>query len=1572
MYILAEAGQGFPVAYLLAGLYCRKGEIFVELVVTRPTGQTPGVTVTCNGQFSHLFHLRLILPAEQDQQLPSPLTDPIAYGQALYRALFPAQSLARQCLEAGPLRLLLVTSDGELDTIAWEYLYGVYGPQTEETFLVLACHVVRGLPAELRQSPPRPNDGLHVVAVPAHPLSHDLAPLQIEGEWLRLAEMFRELPFAIELERSQPPTLDRLGLLLAGKQHRVVHFMGHGAQDPRTGAVLCFEHENGSLDAVTAREFLHSVRQGVFLVTLNACSSAAPGETLLSNLAAALIQQHIPYALGMRFRLPDQDALTLSRAFYGYLARGCPVEEATSQARLALSRGQQSWTIGVPVLYTSLAQPAPGFALSRGNPTITAAAPSPALYALPAAAGGFQGRIDELHLLGTALTGPQRTPLLTIHGGGGQGKTALAREAIARFAYAWPGGVWALSFHSLPTLELVLTELARFLHITIQPHATDAENMQEVHARLEEQRTFLVLDNLETLLDALANNQPEARALVHFFQQLPGPRISVLTTSRIQPGWAGEVTLELDGLLPQEGATLLRLCAPQRREEIELPLARKLSQQVEGNPLSLRLLGSAFNSCALSFTSFLEHYEELLLQAENHALAPDHRHRSLVASVATSCGFLSLAQRHLLGQLRVFHAPFSPEMVAHLLLPPPGGAQTPPTGAEADTHSTLADHLHTLWQHGLLGRQTPALREGTLLLYHLSPVIRPLLRIIPSSREQDENLRLCFGRVCSWLLTWLDQELDYGSVAAFLVLQVYDDLERGSTCVSPSEQGFYALLWGRILWRIGERRRAFQFTEQALESGEHTRRTLAGLALNSLGHMYWSIGKPEEAFQCYERALPILREVSPHAAEVAALSGPAAVHQVTGRPEEALRLYEQALPILRERGDRGGEATILNNQAVIYQTTGKPEAALRLYAQVLPILQARGDRAGEGVTLNNLAGLYNGIGRTEEALRLYEQALPILREVGDRAGEAACLSGLGLVAQHTRNLQEAQRLYEQALLLLREVDDRAGEATMLNNLACVHEESGRPAEARRLFNQALPIMQAVGNRAGEAHTLHGLGRSARAADKPAEAQRLFEQALQLRRETGDRAGEAATLHHLAGVFTATGDVEEALRLYEQALSIRREVGDRAGEATTLADIALIYHARGQDAQALQVCTDAARLRHEIHDAAGEAATLFGTGHLLQELQRYTEAHAVFEQALALEQQCGNPAGEIAVLVSVALLSYQHMQRIPAALSAAAQALTRLAETGLARDACGHTHADLAQLVQTIQAGAPISAAEHTTPGFSPEQVREIILRTMAAEMDTWDGAAQWRESVARSIAHLQQAHKTDSQHEIDLLSATLALLAGQQPPVLPAHHPYAQALATIQQGIAARRTLAHLNLPENVRHAIQQLVAAPDEGSIRTVLERYQAALFVPGAETWFLNRIALTSIVGEEQEVMLLAGLLELLRRCKIEGSAAACASLHAPGQRQESERSACADLIAPSIAALRGSPQEKMACAHTLSARADRTTDAGYRALLQGIQLALFGGDLATLAQDLPEPYSQVWEAIVAGLEKEQGTET
>ena len=140
------------------------------------------ITVTCDGQPSHTFDVRT-LSLNNEKERPHQLDDPVAYGEAIYRALFPPESLARHRLETIPERILLVTTDSDLDAIAWEYVYGPDG------FLVLECHFVRGLPADQRIAPPTVDTGLHIVAVPSNPLSQLVEPLDIDGEWIRLKDV---------------------------------------------------------------------------------------------------------------------------------------------------------------------------------------------------------------------------------------------------------------------------------------------------------------------------------------------------------------------------------------------------------------------------------------------------------------------------------------------------------------------------------------------------------------------------------------------------------------------------------------------------------------------------------------------------------------------------------------------------------------------------------------------------------------------------------------------------------------------------------------------------------------------------------------------------------------------------------------------------------------------------------------------------------------------------------------------------------------------------------------------------------------------------------------------------------------------------------------------------------------------------------------------------------------------------------------------------------------------------------------------------------------------------------------
>ena len=113
--------------------------------------------------------------------------------------------------------------------------------------------------------------------------------------------------------------------------------MGHGGLSDR-GAVLLFEQENGSPKLISARDFANTLRRKTFLTTLNACTSATPGETQFDNLAAVLVGWGVPYALGMRFSIVDDDARIFSRILYSQLARGETLEHALVAARRRLAR----------------------------------------------------------------------------------------------------------------------------------------------------------------------------------------------------------------------------------------------------------------------------------------------------------------------------------------------------------------------------------------------------------------------------------------------------------------------------------------------------------------------------------------------------------------------------------------------------------------------------------------------------------------------------------------------------------------------------------------------------------------------------------------------------------------------------------------------------------------------------------------------------------------------------------------------------------------------------------------------------------------------------------------------------------------------------------------------------------------------------------------------------------------------------------------------------------------------------------------------------------------------------------
>ncbi|MBZ0281447.1 MAG: CHAT domain-containing protein [Anaerolineae bacterium] len=909
----------------------------MELTLTPQNGTQ--IAVACDDQPSHTFDFLTLTPDEKiPGRPPQPLEDPVVYGQAVFAALFPADSPARRKLDEQTKRIVIVTERDDLQFIPWEYAHD------GQNFLVTQYPFVRALPKKQRMANYTPTGGLYITAVPSNPLDKQIAQLNIEGEWGRLRENIEEIPLAVTLERVRPPTAERLSALLAEQRDRVVHFMGHGGEG-KDGAALIFEKEDGGLEAISASDFIQHVGKAAFLVTLNACISATPGATEFSNLAAALAARRIPYALGMRFSIVDSDARDFSKVFYEQLARGVAVETALKLARLRLAKSDRKWAVGVPVLYTALDQPAPGFARAEGQPKIIDELPPMDVTAIPRAEA-FQGRADALRALGTALTGDDRPRVVTIHAVGGQGKTALAREAVERFAWAWPGGVWAYTLENLPTRETIVNSLARFLSIDPESLPNTEAVEKVVVVRLRARRTLLVLDNAETLTQAIANKDENALAVANFFREtLNGTRAGLLVTSRETLGWAGEFQLDLNGLTDEEGAILFFLSAPSRRREIDLKLAAQLSDKVDGHPLSLRLLASAFDEIQTPLAEIVHQYDVLLDKAVDKYKGDDHRHYKLYAAIDTSARYLPDELRKLFSGLWIFHAPFLSLMVQMIFDP---DIENP-----EELKSPVYDQLHQLWRRGLLERTVDTTAEGDMPMYRLLPVVRPYAeRYVEQFYEREDLLRR-FGKAYAGLIKTCYDQLNRSPGVVYIAQQAREDLRRGLAYVEPGSEdhGYYLLRLGWVLQRLGDRVQGLELTEAALAAAQGKYQRLELEALNNMAMVYSATGQPGKALELYEMALPIRRAVGDRAGEATTLNGLASLLMRMERYQDALPIFEESIALERQVQHYSGEvAGLVGLSLLLYQHLDQPQAAAEALEMGISILERIGlpqDAAGQ-------------------------------------------------------------------------------------------------------------------------------------------------------------------------------------------------------------------------------------------------------------------------------------------------------------------------------------------------------------------------------------------------------------------------------------------------------------------------------------------------------------------------------------------------------------------------------------------------------------------------------------------------
>jgi predicted ATPase/class 3 adenylate cyclase len=282
---------------------------------------------------------------------------------------------------------------------------------------------------------------------------------------------------------------------------------------------------------------------------------------------------------------------------------------------------------------------------------------------LPVQLSSFVGRADELAGL---AAGMERSPLVTVTGPGGVGKTRLALQAAAGQLPSFSDGAWLCELHPAGDGETMAQAVLAALRARPRPGLSTAGSIVEFLRTRS--ALLLVLDNCEHLAAAAA------ALAADILRGCPGVRI--LATSQQPLGVGGEQVFGLRPLsLPppdagmavaaaSDAVSLFAQRAAAARADFSLGPSNvaavgEICRRLDGIPLAIEL--AAARVAALrpaEIAGLLDERFRLLTRGRADAAA---RQQTLQATVEWSYALLSDNERRVFDSLGVFPATFDAE-----------------------------------------------------------------------------------------------------------------------------------------------------------------------------------------------------------------------------------------------------------------------------------------------------------------------------------------------------------------------------------------------------------------------------------------------------------------------------------------------------------------------------------------------------------------------------------------------------------------------------------------------------------------------------------------------------------------------------------------------------------------------------------------------------------------------------------------------------------------------------------------------------------------------------------------------
>jgi predicted ATPase/class 3 adenylate cyclase len=675
---------------------------------------------------------------------------------------------------------------------------------------------------------------------------------------------------------------------------------------------------------------------------------------------------------------------------------------------------------------------------------------------LPRQLTNFVGRDRELFEIKERIA---TTPLLTLTGPGGSGKTRLALQAGADLIEKFEDGVWLVELATLSDPTLVLQTVASVVGARDQLQRRSL--LETLIESLRPRSLLLLMDNCEHLREACADL---TAALLRAC-----PRLRILATSQAPLGVTGEVTYvvpplsmpdpvrlpPVDELMKYEAIRLFvdRAVLGQPRFALTARNAASVAQictRLDGIPLAIELAAARVK--AITVEEIAARLDDRFRLLTSGARTVPPQHQTLQATLDWSYDLLTPLEQTLLRRLSVFAGGFTLEAVEAVC------------AVDESRRREILDVLTALVDRSLVLFEED--EEGAR--YRLLETIRLYSREKSAAAGEEAMAR---GRHRDWYLLQAEQAepgLSGASQSDWLnrLEREHENMRAALEWSLQDPDGAEAgLRLSGALWRFWEIRGYWtegrEWLEHVLTRASDIESLSRVKVLNGASYLAFFQGDFKRSKELGNESLALSRRLGDR-------RGTAFCLTVLGfdacRIEDyrrAREMGEESLTISRELGDVEGAAGSLAVLGLVARGDGDHARAAALLTESLDDFRKLGDRVRTGIVLTNLGLVFRDQGDNERARAVFEESLTLFRELKDKWGTGFALSNLGILAWNERDYERAEMLFKESLELRRELGDKRGIMTSLLGLAAVAVGQTQMRRAAVLFGAAEALRESI-------------------------------------------------------------------------------------------------------------------------------------------------------------------------------------------------------------------------------------------------------------------------------------------------------------------------------------------------------------------------------------------------------------------------------------------------------------------------------------------------------------------------------